>query len=88
MTGKDRNPKLGEVERSFEPGEQDGYQADNVSRNDQAGVAADDFPETPSDDDATSSIEATPDAQRRKATDDADSREARPPRSPREGGVR
>ncbi len=87
MTDKDRKPQVGETERSFKPGAQDGYQTDTFSRNDEEGVPAEDLCEGAGDETGTSSVEATPDAARRKATDDADSRDARP-MAPREGGVR
>src|SRR5437660_180797 len=41
MTEKDRKPQVGEVERSFEPGEAEGYQTATFSRNDLEGVPAD-----------------------------------------------
>jgi hypothetical protein len=40
MADKDRKPQVGEVERSFDPGEEDGYQTDTFSRNDREGVPA------------------------------------------------
>ena len=87
MTDKDRKPQVGEVERSFDPRAEGGYQTDTFSRNDEEGVPAEDLCESGGEDAGTSSVEARPDTGRRKAADDTDSREARP-MSPREGGVR
>ncbi len=83
MTEKDR---IGEVERSFEPGEAKGYQTDTFSRNDMEGVPAEDLNAKDEKRKGTSSVEAKPDADK-KATDDTDSRDAAP-MTPREGGVR
>jgi hypothetical protein len=87
MTDKKDNSKLGEVERSFEPGRENGYQTDNVSRNDLAGVPADELCAADEKKKGTASVEAKPDADPAKAGDDADSRDATP-MTPREGGVR
>jgi hypothetical protein len=87
MTEKDRKPQVGEVERSFEPGEAEGYQTDTFSRNDLEGVPAEELCAPDEKQKGTSSVEATPDAEKRKASDDTDSRDAAP-MAPREGGVR
>jgi hypothetical protein len=87
MTDKDRKPQVGEVERSFEPGEQPGYQTDTFSRNDREGVPAEDVCGPEEKPAQTSSVETKPEPKRRKAGDDADSRDAGP-MAPREGGVR
>jgi hypothetical protein len=87
MTEKDRKPQVGEVERSFEPGEAEGYQTDTFSRNDLEGVPAEELCAPDEKQKGTSSVEATPDAEKRKASYDTDSRDAAP-MAPREGGVR
>lgn len=67
-------------------GEADGYQTDAFSRGDAEGVPQEALSQPPRK--ATAAPEPAPEATQRKAVDDADSREARPPMDPREGGVR
>jgi hypothetical protein len=59
---------------------EDGYVADDFSRNDREG--------RPSPEEAAGGEEGRAAARSRKATDDADSRDAAPPQPQREGGVR
>ena len=63
-----------------------GYQTDAFSRGDQEGVPQEALSEPAGK--AAPSPKSTPAATQRKALDDTDSREARPPMDPREGGVR
>ncbi|HUZ11988.1 MAG TPA: hypothetical protein VMU93_03940 [Caulobacteraceae bacterium] len=77
-----------EPPRSFAAGEEDGYQTDTFSRNDQEGrIVFEDEPEPTQSPGGTSDVEAPPEAAHRKATDDADSRDAEPPTA-QGGGVR
>ena len=62
-------------------GEADGYQTDAFSRGDEEGVPQENL------DPAQPGQGRPADATDRKAADDADSRDARPPLHPREGGV-
>jgi hypothetical protein len=67
-------------------GAEDGYQTDAFSRGDEEGVPQEALTEPQRK--AAPAAEANPEAAMRKAVDDADSRDARPPMDPSEGGVR
>ncbi|HEX4752987.1 MAG TPA: hypothetical protein VH268_08815 [Solirubrobacterales bacterium] len=67
-------------------GEADGYQTDAFSRGDAEGVPQEALTEPQRKASATPAPAS--EAIQRKAVDDADSRDARPPMDPREGGVR
>ena len=85
----DDNGQPDEVEGS-EPivaaGAEDGYQTDAFSRGDEEGVPQEAL--TASKPKPAAAPEPSPQATQRKALDDTDSRDARPPTDPREGGVR
>ena len=71
----------------LEAGAAGGYQTDTFSRGDAEGVPQDDLGNDGADAKDVSSSEDKPDDVRKRARDDADSRDAAP-MPPREGGVR
>ncbi|HEY1425159.1 MAG TPA: hypothetical protein VGF50_00680 [Caulobacteraceae bacterium] len=79
--------QLADDPRVLEAGEAGGYQTDTFSRGDEEGVPQEDLGNEAAGAKGVSSAEDRPDDTRKRARDDADSRDA-PPAPPREGGVR